>query len=55
MNANMEIEVFRAGDYGPKGIYSPDDLQRIASDYDPARHEVGWPPCDAWAMCWSLA
>jgi hypothetical protein len=40
MNANMEIEVFRAGDYGPKGIYLPDDLQRIASDYDPARHEA---------------
>jgi hypothetical protein len=40
MNANMEIEVFRAGDYGPKGAYTPDDLQRIASDYDPPRHEA---------------
>jgi len=40
MNATMEIEVFRAGDYGPKGKYSPADLAQIAEDYDPAWHEA---------------
>jgi len=40
MNANLEIEVFRAGDYGPKGAYAPEDLRQIASDYEPARHEA---------------
>jgi len=40
MNVNMEIEVFRAGDYGPKGTYTPEDLQRIAEDYDPGWHEA---------------
>lgn len=37
---DLDIEVFRAGDYGPKGRYSPDDLGRIAADYDAAQHEA---------------
>jgi len=40
MDASMEIEVFRAGNYGPKGTYVPEDLRRIADDYDPAWHEA---------------
>lgn len=40
MDASMEIEVFRAGDYGPKGMYTSEDLRRIADDYDPAWHEA---------------
>jgi len=40
MNATIEIEVFRTGDYGPKGAYAPEDLARIAEDYDPAWHEA---------------
>ena len=35
MDHEMEIEVFRAGDYGPRGRYSEEDLERIAADYDP--------------------
>jgi len=40
MNANIEIEVFRAGDYGPKGKYTPEEIQQVADDYDPAWHEA---------------
>ncbi|MCX8036170.1 MAG: hypothetical protein N3D11_03755 [Candidatus Sumerlaeia bacterium] len=40
MNTPLEIEVFRAGDYGSKGIYTPDALRQIADDYDPAAHEA---------------
>jgi len=40
MNTSMEIEVFRAGDYGVKGAYTPAELQKIAEDYDPAWHEA---------------
>lgn len=36
----LELEVFRAGDYGAKGCWSEEDLDRIAADYDPARHEA---------------
>lgn len=36
----LEMEVFRAGDYGDKGRWSEDDLARIAADYDPATHEA---------------
>ncbi len=31
----VEMEVFRTGDYGAKGSYSPADLQRMADDYRP--------------------
>lgn len=36
----LELEVFRAGDYGAKGNWSEEDLDRIAADYDPACHEA---------------
>lgn len=36
----LELEVFRTGDYGPKGIYQEEDLERIATSYDPSRHEA---------------
>lgn len=36
----MELEVFRAGDYGDKGIYDEAELDIIASDYDPRMHEA---------------
>jgi hypothetical protein len=34
------IEVFRAGDYGPKGSYTEADLDAIATDYEAGRHEA---------------
>lgn len=37
---HLEVEVFRAGDYGPKGTYTEDDLERIAEHYNPATHEA---------------
>lgn len=36
----MELEVFRAGDYGPKGKWSEEDLDRIAADYAAETHEA---------------
>jgi hypothetical protein len=38
--AELTLEVFRAGDYGPKGNYTPDDLESIAADYNPSEHEA---------------
>ena len=40
MEHEIEVEVFRAGDYGPRGVYSEEDLARIASDYEPGVHEA---------------
>jgi hypothetical protein len=40
MHDNLELEVFRAGDYGEKGRWDEGDLDRIAADYDPALHEA---------------
>ena len=40
MNSQLEVEVFRAGDYGAKGVWGEGELERIASDYDPALHEA---------------
>lgn len=40
MNTNPEIEIFRAGDYGERGIYTEDDLEAIACGYNPALHEA---------------
>jgi hypothetical protein len=40
MDQEIEMEVFRAGDYGPRGSYSEEDLERIASDYAPGLHEA---------------
>jgi len=50
------IEVFRAGDYGDKGTYGREDLEKIAANYDPRLHEapltVGHPETDAPAYGW---
>lgn len=40
MGPFLEVEVFRAGDYGPKGRYGADDLDAISGDYDPSLHEA---------------
>ena len=38
--ASQWIELFRAGDYGDKGTYSPADIQKIAENYKPSFHEA---------------
>ncbi len=40
MDYEMEIEVFRAGDYGARGAWSEADLDRIVADYSPQVHEA---------------
>ncbi|MCX7017104.1 MAG: hypothetical protein NTW86_31835 [Candidatus Sumerlaeota bacterium] len=40
MSHELEIEVFRAGDYGPKGAYDEATLDALAADYSPALHEA---------------
>lgn len=37
---DLEVEVFRSGAYGAKGSYSEQDIDHLARDYDPARHEA---------------
>ncbi|GEM_PF-559306 len=39
-NIELDVEVFRAGDFGPKGRYGESDLDAIADGYDPSRHEA---------------
>jgi hypothetical protein len=50
------IEVFRAGDYGEKGSYTPADLDKMIANYDPAKHEapivIGHPENNAPAFGW---
>jgi hypothetical protein len=50
------VEIFRVGDYGAKGKYTEADLDQLAADYDPAKHEtpivVGHPAADAPAFGW---
>ena len=52
----QELQIFRAGNYGPKGTYTPADLQQIASDYNPSAHEaplcIGHPTTNAPAFGW---
>lgn len=36
----IEVEVFRAGDYGERGVYTEDDLTAIAVDYAADAHEA---------------
>jgi hypothetical protein len=52
----MWIEVFRSGNYGAKGSYTDADLDRMASNYDPALHEapavIGHPEHDQPAHGW---
>jgi len=53
------IDVFRAGDYGDKGSYTPVDLDAMVDNYNPARHEapvvIGHPESDAPAFGWVAA
>lgn len=59
MNCDLErrwVEIFRAGNYGEKGNWTYAELDRIASDYDPAKHAapvvIGHPADDAPAWGW---
>jgi len=36
----IEMDIFKAGDYGRKGRYSRDDIRAMADDYAPAYHEA---------------
>jgi len=36
----MEVECFRAGDYGSKGVWREDDISQLAQDYNPEKHEA---------------
>jgi len=51
------VEIFRAGDYGSKGVYTADDLDRIVASYDPRFHEapavIGHPKHDMPAYGWT--
>ncbi|MEN6625218.1 MAG: hypothetical protein ABFD69_03205 [Candidatus Sumerlaeia bacterium] len=40
MPERLEVEVFRAGDYGAKGAWDEAAIDTIAADYDPALHEA---------------
>ncbi len=40
MNNEMELEVFRSGDYGTKGNWPDAALDQIIKDYDPKLHEA---------------
>jgi len=50
------LDIFRAGDYGNKGSYTPADIDKIVANYDTAAHEapvvVGHPELDAPAFGW---
>lgn len=50
------IELFRAGDYGAKGKFTVQDLDRIAASYDPSFHEaplvIGHPESNKPAYGW---
>lgn len=40
MPERLEVEVFRAGDYGAKGTWDEAAIDSIAGDYDPKLHEA---------------
>ncbi len=40
MDEELELEVFRAGDYGRKGRWDVEALDRLVADYDPALQEA---------------
>jgi hypothetical protein len=40
MSNELELEVFKAGDYGPKGTWGEAELDGLAADYDPKLHEA---------------
>lgn len=54
---NGWVEIFRAGDYGAKGNFSANDLDRVIQNYDPATHEapacVGHPADNLPAYGWA--
>lgn len=36
----LDVEIFRAGNYGPKGQWDAERLDQVAAGYDPALHEA---------------
>ncbi|MFQ5695771.1 MAG: hypothetical protein ACE5HB_07270, partial [Terriglobia bacterium] len=56
MLEGKEIEIFKAGDYGDKGKWSLNDLERMARDYSPRVHAapvvLGHPENDSPAFGW---
>lgn len=54
---NGWVEIFRAGDYGDKGSFNEDDLDRVIANYDPDVHEapacIGHPTDNAPAYGWA--
>lgn len=54
--AGRWIEIFRAGDYGEKGKYGREDLDKIVANYDANVHQaplvVGHPKADSPAYGW---
>ncbi len=53
------LDIFRAGDYGEKGVFTTPQLAALAASYDPAKQEapivVGHPKIDAPAFGWVKA
>jgi hypothetical protein len=53
------VDIFRAGNYGDKGTYTPADLDVCVANYDAASHEapvvIGHPEHDAPAFGWVAA
>jgi hypothetical protein len=51
------VEIFRAGNYGDKGSFTPADLDRVIRNYDPSFHEapacVGHPKDNTPAFGWA--
>lgn len=55
LSAGDWLEIFRAGDYGPKGKYSTEDLEKMVANFnaaDQAPIVVGHPETDAPAWGW---
>jgi len=50
------VDIFRVGNYGDKGNYTPADLDAMVANYNPAEHEapvvIGHPEHDAPAFGW---
>ncbi len=38
--SKLELDIFKSGNYGEKGEWSEDDIQKIADDYNPSLHEA---------------
>ncbi len=53
---DQDIELFRSGDYGDKGVYTNAHLDEMVANFDPSFHEppnvVGHPDTDAPALGW---